>query len=404
MSEKEHKPATRLVEAGRRKEWTTAPGKPGGVVNPPVWRSSTHLYENVADLAKGRPNADGHFYYGRRGGPTQWALCDALTGLEEGADGTELFPSGVAAIAATLLALLKPGDELLLTDNAYEPTRTIAFGMLKRMGITTRTFDPMQPETLAEEITDKCKVVMLESPGSLTMEVCDVPSLTAIAREHGVLSVIDNTWASPLGFSPLAHGCDVSIMSLTKHVGGHSDLMMGSASAAAPVIERIRLQAQYMGQVVSPDDAALALRGLRTMGVRLKRTTSSALEIAKWLESRSEVAAVLCPMLPGAPGHDLWRRDFTGGCGLFSFIFAEADKAARGRFIDSLDLFGIGFSWGGYESLIIPADPERIRDHHTWPQSIDHGSGLGVRLAIGLEDPSDLIRDLEDGFAAMETK
>ncbi|WP_271077179.1 cystathionine beta-lyase [Aurantiacibacter sp. MUD61] len=404
MSDKKHKPATRLVEAGRLKEWTTAPGKPGGVVNPPVWRSSTHLYEDVADLAKGRPNADGHFYYGRRGGPTQWALADALTGLEEGADGTELFPSGVAAIAATLLALLKPGDELLLTDNAYEPTRAIAFGMLRRMGIATRTFDPMQPETLAEAISDKSQVVMLESPGSLTMEVCDVPALTAIAREHGVLSVIDNTWASPLGFSALAHGCDVSIMSLTKHIGGHSDLMMGSASAAAPIIERIRLQAQYMGQVVSPDDAALALRGLRTMGLRLEKTTSSALEISKWLESRDEVSAVLCPMLPGAPGHDLWKRDFTGGCGLFSFIFAVADKAARGRFIDALELFGIGFSWGGYESLIIPADPARIRDHHAWPQGVDHGSGLGVRLAIGLEDPSDLIRDLENGFAAMETK
>ncbi|MDE1466925.1 cystathionine beta-lyase [Aurantiacibacter sp. D1-12] len=402
MSKDDHKPATRLVEAGRRKEWTTAPGKPGGVVNPPVWRSSTHLYEDVADLAKGRPNADGHFYYGRRGGPTQWALADALTGLEPGADGTELFPSGVAAIACTLLALLEPGDELLFTDNAYEPTRMIALGMLKRMGISARSFDPLDPKGFADAIGEKTKVVMLESPGSLTMEVCDIPILTAIAREHGVLSMVDNTWASPLGFASLQHGCDVSVMSLTKHVGGHSDLMMGSASAAKPVIERIRLQSQYMGQVVSPDDAALALRGLRTMGLRLEKTTSSALEISKWLEWRDEVSAVLCPMLPGAPGHDLWKRDFTGGCGLFSFVFRNADKKARERFIDALDLFGIGFSWGGYESLAIPVDPDRIRDHQAWPAGVDHGSGLGVRLAIGLEDPSDLIRDLECGFAAME--
>lgn len=402
MREKEHKPATRLVEAGRRKEWTSAPGKPGGVVNPPVWRSSTHLYENVADLAKGRPNEDGHFYYGRRGGPTQWALCDALTSLEPGADGTELFPSGVAAIACTLLALLEPGDELLFSDNAYEPTRSIALGMLKRMGIVARSFDPLSPQALASHFNKKTKVILLESPGSLTMEVCDVPALTAIAREHGVLSVIDNTWASAMGFAALEHGCDASIMSLTKHVGGHSDLMMGSVSAAKPVIERIRLQSQYLGQVVSPDDAALALRGLRTMGVRLEASTSSALEIAKWLESRAEVSAVLCPMLPGAPGHDLWQRDFSGGCGLFSFILADADKAARGRFIDALELFGIGFSWGGYESLAIPADPARIRDHNSWPPGADHGSGLGVRLSIGLEDPSDLIRDLESGFAAME--
>ncbi len=404
MSEKDHKPATRLVEAGRSKQWTSVPGAKGSVVNPPVWRGSTHLYDDMADLAKGRPNADGHFYYGRRGGPTQWALADALTQLEPGADGTELFPSGVAAIACTLLALLKPGDELLVTDNVYEPTRNIALGMLARFDITARPFDPMQPDKLAGMIGDNTRAIMLESPGSLTMEVCDVPALAAIAREHGVLSVLDNTWASPLGFPALAHGCDVSVMSLTKHVGGHSDVMMGSVAARKPLIEQIRRHAQYMGQVVSPDDAALALRGLRTMDVRLQKTTSSALEVSKWLESRPEVSAVLCPMLPGSPGHDLWKRDFSGGCGLFSFIFRAADVAARARFVDALDLFGIGFSWGGYESLAIPVDPGRIRDCNTWPPGVDSGSGLGVRLAIGLEDPSDLIRDLESGFFAMETR
>ncbi len=404
MSDDKQKPATRLVEVGRRKEWTTAPGKSGGVVNPPVWRGSTHLYEDVADLAKGRPNADGHFYYGRRGGPTQWALADALTDLEPGADGTELFPSGVAAIACTLLALLQPGDELLFADNAYEPTRTIALGLLKRMGINARSFDPLDPDSFAQAIGESTKVVMLESPGSLTMEVCDIPALTAIARERGVISVIDNTWASSLGFAALQHGCEVSVMSLTKHVGGHSDLMMGSASAAKPIIERIRLQSQYMGQVVSPDDAALALRGLRTMGVRLEKSTSSALEISKWLQMRREVSAVLCPMLPDTPGHNLWQRDFTGGCGLFSFIFRSADKKSRGQFIDALNLFGIGFSWGGYESLTVPVDPDRVRDHRAWPVGVDQGSGLGVRLSIGLEDPTDLIRDLESGFAAMENE
>ncbi|WP_340587063.1 cystathionine beta-lyase [Erythrobacter alti] len=401
MSEKDHKPATKLVEAGRRKEWTSAPGQKGGVVNPPVWRSSTHLYEDTADLAKGRPNADGHFYYGRRGGPTQWALADALTELEPGADGTELFPSGVAAIGCTLMALLAPGDELLFTDNAYEPTRSIAMGMLERFGISARPFDPLDPDGLAAMIGNRTRAVLLESPGSLTMEVCDVPALAEVAREKNLVSIIDNTWASPLGFPALQHGCDVSIMSLTKHVGGHSDLMMGSVSARKPLIGRIRQHSQYMGQVVSPDDAALALRGLRTMQVRLDRTTSSALEISKWLESREEVSAVLCPMLPGAPGHELWKRDFAGGCGLFSFIFRDADKSSRARFIDELDLFGIGFSWGGYESLIIPVDPGRIRDHHEWPPGIDSGCGLGVRLAIGLEDSQDLIADLERGFAAM---
>jgi cystathionine beta-lyase len=404
MNDKPLKPATQAVEAGRRRAWTSVPGQPGGVVNPPVWRASTHLYADSADLAGGRPNADGHFYYGRRGGPTQWALADALTALEPGADGTELFPSGVAAIACTLLALLRPGDELLFTDNAYEPSRTIAFGLLRQFGIAARAFDPLDVAGFAETIGANTKVVLLESPGSLTMEVCDVPALAAMARERGVLSVLDNTWASPLGFPALKHGCDVSVMSLTKHVGGHSDLMLGSASAARPVLDQIRRQAQLMGQVVSPDDAALALRGLRSMPLRLERSSASAVQIATWLATRPEIAAVLCPMLPGSPDHALWRRDFSGGCGLFSFVLASGfDTPARARFIDALELFGIGYSWGGYESLVVPFDPAPIHTLRPWPPGVDHGSGLGVRLSIGLEEPLDLIADLERGLAAMGT-
>lgn len=395
MSNEDHKPATRLVEAGRRPEWVAIPGQPGGVVNPPVWRASTHLYDNSADLAKGRPNEPGHFYYGRRGGPTQWALADALTALEPGAEGTELFPSGVAAIAATLLALLRPGDEVLFADNVYEPTRNIALTLLRQYGVTARAFDPLDPAGFAAMLGANTKVAMLENPGSLTMEVCDIPALAAIAREHGVLTVLDNTWATGMGFAALAHGCDVSLMSLTKHVGGHSDLMLGSVSAAAPVIGRIRRQTQLMGQVVSPDDASLALRGLRTMGVRLERSTASALKIAHWLAARPEVGAVMCPMLPGSPGHDLWARDFNGGCGLFSFTLAQPDAAARARLIDTLQLFGIGFSWGGFESLVIPFDPAAIRTHRPLPP------GAGVRLSIGLEDADDLIADLERGLAAL---
>ncbi|MFB0613589.1 cystathionine beta-lyase [Aurantiacibacter poecillastricola] len=393
--------ATRLVEAGRKREWVSTPGTKGAVVNPPVWRASTHLYENSEDLVGGRPNEDGHFYYGRRGGPTQWALADALTELEPGADGTELFPSGVAALACTLMAVLRPGDELLVTDNVYEPTRNIALSMLRQFGITARPFDPLDPDAFAAMIGEKTKAVMLENPGSLTLEVCDIPALTAIARDRGVLSIIDNTWATPLGFPALQHGCDITVMSLTKHVGGHSDLMMGSASAAKPVINRVRRQAQFMGQVVSPDDAALALRGLRTMSLRLERTASTALAVAQWLSSRTEVAAVLCPMLPGAPGHELWQRDFAGGCGLFSFVLKDADIAARARLIDALELFGIGFSWGGFESLAIPFDPAPVHTLRPWPPGIDEGSGLGVRLSIGLEDADDLIGDLDRGFAAM---
>ncbi len=227
---------------------------------PPVWRGSTHLYADSADLARGRPNEDGHFYYGRRGSPTQWALAEALTELEPGAHGTLLYPSGVAAIAGALLGVLETGDVLLMTDNAYEPSRVMARNLLAPLGIETRFFDPLDRHGFAELFDARTKAVLLESPGSLTMELCDVPALAGVAREHGAVSLLDNTWASPLGFAALGHGCDASIMSLTKHVGGHSDLMMGSVAAGEELYTRLRLKAQALGAVVSPDDAALALR------------------------------------------------------------------------------------------------------------------------------------------------
>src|SRR5690606_24421784 len=315
--------ATRLVEAGRRPEWTRP------VVNPPIWRGSTHLYADSADLARGRPNEDGHFYYGRRGSPTQWALADALTELEPGAFATLLYPSGVAAIAGALLGVLESGDTLLMTDNAYEPSRAMAKNLLAPLGIETRFFDPLDVEGFATHFEERTKAVLLESPGSLTMEVCDIPTLAEIARHHGALSLVDNTWASPLGFPALERGCDITIMSLTKHVGGHSDLMMGSVAAGEELYARLRAKNQTLGHVVSPDDAALALRGLRTLGLRLEREAASALKVAEWLAGRPEVARVLCPMLPGAPGHALWSRDFTGGCGLFSFVFEGRSPGLR---------------------------------------------------------------------------
>ncbi|MFA7594752.1 MAG: cystathionine beta-lyase [Novosphingobium sp.] len=389
--------ATRLVLAGRRSEWT------GAVVNPPVWRASTHLYEDSADLARGRANADGEFYYGRRGAPTQWALAEALTELEPGAAGTVLYPSGVAAIAGAFLSVLRAGDVLLITDNAYHPSRAMADGLLKRFGVETRYFDPLDPEGFPALFCDRTRAVLFETPGSQTMEICDIPALAAIARERGAASLIDNTWASALGFPALERGCDMSIMALTKHVGGHSDLMMGSVSATQDHYRKLRLTSQSLGQIVSPDDAALALRGLRTLGLRLEKESASALKIAQWLSARPEIAHVLCPMLPGAPGHDLWKRDFTGGCGLFSIIFKGRDEAARARFMDALRLFGIGYSWGGFESLVIPVDPAGLRSVTSWPPpGWDGNDRLGIRLSIGLEDPDDLIRDLERGLQAME--
>ena len=389
-------PSTRLVTGGRRSEWT------GAAVNPPVWRASTILYDDTTALAEGpRTNEDGKFFYGRRGAPTQWALAEALTELEPGAAGTMLYPSGVAAIAGALMAVLKPGDVLLMTDNAYDPSRALGMGLLREFGIETRFFDPLSLEAFDAAVCPRSRAVLLESPGSLTMEVQDIPALAAIARARGLVTLVDNTWASPLGFPALSRGADIAVMSLTKHVGGHSDLMMGAATSGPEMYRKLRRTAQMLGQVVSPDDAALALRGLRTLGVRLERSAASALALAEWLRGRPEVAAVLCPMLPGAPGHELWRRDFTGGCGLFSFVFRGRDAAARNRFIDALALFGIGYSWGGYESLVVPVDPAPYRSVTPWPPTtFDPADRFGVRLSVGLEDPADLIADLEQAMAA----
>lgn len=348
-------------------------------------------------------NADGHFYYGRRGGPTQWALAEALTQLEPGAAGTMLYPSGVTAIAGALLTVLRPGDVLLMTDNAYEPSRAMGRGLLKDFGVETRWFDPLDVPAFAAAICDRSRAVLLEAPGSLTMEVADIPALCTVARSRGVVSLLDNTWASPLGFPALARGADIAIMSLTKHVGGHSDLMLGSASAGPQWYDALRRRAQGLGIVVSPDDAALALRGLRSMALRLERETASALAIARWLETRPEVARVLCPMLPGSPGHDHWARDFTGGCGLFSFVLRGGTAAARDGLIDALTLFGIGFSWGGFESLATPVDPAPLRTTSAWPlPGMDSADCFGIRLSIGLEEPADLIADLARALDSLD--
>lgn len=379
---------TRVVNAGRRPEWTQ------GIVNPPVWRASTILYDNVAHLraAAGR-DTHHRLFYGRRGTPTQWSLADALTELEPGAEATFLYPSGFAAVSAALLSVLSPGDELLLADSVYDPTRSFAAGFLKRFGIATRYYDPLVGGGISALIGDRTRAIFMESPGSLTFEVQDVPAIVAAAKARGVTTLLDNTWATPLLFPAIEKGVDLSILACTKYVVGHSDVMLGSVTAAPGHWERLRTTSFQLGQTASPDDAWLGARGLRSMAIRLKHHGEAALEIARWLETRPEVARVLHPALPSCPGHELFVRDFKGPAGLFGFVLAGGNDAARAALIDGLELFGIGYSWGGFESLAIPVDPERYRTATRWA-----AQGPAVRLQIGLEDPADLIADLAAGL------
>jgi len=387
-------PATRLVGAGRRPEWTSLPGQSGGIVNPPVWRASTILFDNVAHLRSAGHDMHQRLFYGRKGTPTAWALADALTALEPGAAGTMLYPSGVAAIAGALLALLKPGDQLLMVDSAYDPTRSMCDGLLADFGIETVFYDPLIGAGIDALITDRTAAIFLESPGSLTFEVQDVPAIVAVAKARDIPTLIDNSWATPLFFPALAMGVDIAILACTKYIVGHSDVMMGSVTANARWWPKVRGRAWGLGQVVSPDDAALTLRSLRTLAVRLDRHQASARILADWLAARPEVARVLHPALPDCPGHAAWARDFRGSSGLFSFVLACGGEAERAAFIDALRLFGIGYSWGGFESLALPVDPAWYRTARLW-----QAEGPVVRLHIGLEEPADLIADLESGLA-----
>lgn len=373
---------TRLVQAGRRREWTQR------IVNPPVWHASTILFDTVAEMEAARPEF-AEFQYGRNGTPTHWALAEALTQIEPGAAATRLYPSGAAAVAAALLSVLRAGDELLVVDSAYTPTRLLCDGLLKRYGVATRYYDPLVGGGIAELIGPATRAIFLESPGSLTFEVQDVPGICAVARERGIATLMDNTWATPLLFPAIARGCDVSILACTKYIGGHSDVMLGSVTVRPEFVKRLDATSRALGQTVAPDDAWLALRGLRTLELRLARHGESALTIARWLEEQPQVARILHPALPDCPGHEFWARDFLGASGLFAFVLNGGDKAARDRLIEDLALFGIGYSWGGFESLAVPADPERTRTATRW-----QAEGPAIRLSIGLEDPEDLIADL----------
>ena len=381
------KTETQLITTGRRKEWSH------GVVNPPVYRASTCLFETYAELRERctDPSAK-HLFYGRKGTPTQWALEEAITDLENG-EGTMLYPSGVAAITGALLSLVKAGDHILITDSAYEPTRSFADGLLHQMGVETEYYDPMIGGDITSLFRDNTRLVMTETPGSLTFEVQDLPAIITAAKKHDVRVVVDNTWATPLFLKPLDMGADISIHAVTKYIGGHSDIMLGSATANKRSFKALQRTAHQLGQTCSPDDAFLASRGIRTLAVRLRAHEENALKVAAWLKDRPEVARILHPAFADCPGHDIWQRDFAGSCGLFSVVLKGGDYADTAALVDEMKLFKMGFSWGGYESLILPSDPRGCRSVTPW-----QAEGPVVRLHIGLEDTDDLIAELEAGL------
>ena len=361
-------------------------------VGPPIQKGSTVLLPDAASLY----DDVNLVTYGRQGLSAQFALEAALAELE-GAAGVSLYPSGLAALTGALLAVLKAGDEVLVSDVVYKPSRRFCDRVLTRFGMSVRYFDPRQPpEALVGSATEATRLILMESPGSLSFEVQDVPRVAELARARGILTAADNTWGAGYLFKPLEHGVDLSIQALTKYVGGHSDLFMGSAAAKQPKLVRALSDGVInLGWSVSGEDAYTMLRGLRTLPTRLARHQASGLAVAQWLRGRPEVVRVFHPALPGAPDHELWARDYSGACGLFGFSLKPAPKAAVDAFLDALALFGLGFSWGGFESLAIACDPQLvIRDVQR-----DYGGPL-IRLHVGLEHPDDLIADLERGFSA----
>jgi len=377
---------TLLVHRGRNPEDNY------GIVNPPVYHASTVTSPTMADFqAKEKKGFEG-VQYGRTGTPTTFALEEAVTALY-GGHRTVAVSSGLAAISVSMLAMLKQGDHALVADTVYGPTRVrTCDGLLKRSGVDVTYFDPAQG--IAGLIRPETRVVFIETPGSLTFEMLDVPAVAAEARDAGAMVLMDNTWATPLFFRPLDHGVDIVIEAATKYISGHADVMLGTITVSTEdLFQRIKWTANALGNCPGPDDCYLGLRGLRTLSVRLERHQRNALKVSEWLQARPEVDRVLYPALPDDPGHDVWKRDFSGASGLFGIILKDVPKDAVAAMLDGMDLFAMGASWGGYESLMIPTDPGRVRSATEWSPA-----GPSLRLHIGLEDPDDLIEDLEKGL------
>jgi cystathionine beta-lyase len=385
------RPATAVAHLGRD------PKQHLGAVNTPVYRASTILFDTVADLEAAERGAYPGITYGLHGLPTVRDLQSAVAALE-GAHAALAVPSGLAAITLALLATARPGDHLLVTDSVYGPTRRFCEQQLKRFGVEVSYYDPLAGAAIEREFRPNTRIVFTESPGSLTFEVQDLPAIAAVAHGRGALVLLDNTWATPLGFAAFAHGVDIALHAGTKYLGGHSDVLVGLVTCSEQTFPQLHRLWTDMGVAASSDDCFLALRGLRTLAVRLERQTQSALAIARWLRDRPEVDEVIFPALEGSRGHELWRRDFSGACGLFGVILKPVAKARVDALLDGMRLFRMGWSWGGFESLIIPAHPERTRTATRW-----EARGPYLRLHVGLEDPQDLTADLADGLGRLRS-
>jgi len=384
-----YRPATEVAHAGRD------PRRYLGAVNTPVFRASTILLPTMADLERASRGEYPGLSYGLHGLPTVTDFQRALAVLE-GGHAALAVPSGLTATTLPLLALLKPGDHLLVTDAVYGPTRRFCDNHLRRLGMDVGYYDPLAGAAIVDAFRPNTKLVFAESPGSLTFEVQDIRAIADAAHERGVRVVLDNTWATPLGFRAFDHGVDVSVHAATKYIGGHSDVLLGAIVANADTFPALHRLWTDMGVTPSSDDCFLGLRGLRTLGVRMQRHEASAREIATWLVARPEVREVLYPALPGDRGHALWKRDFRGASGLFGVVLQPVDGAAIGRMLDGMRIFGMGWSWGGFESLLIPTWPERARTVTRWSPG-----GPSLRVHVGLEDPQDLIEDLDAGLARL---
>jgi cystathionine beta-lyase len=388
-SKRKRRPATEVAHLGRD------PKQHLGAVNTPVYHATTILFDTVAELEAAERGERPGVSYGLHGLPTVTDLQAAMAALE-GGHASLAVASGLAAITLALLGTTRAGDHVLITDAVYGPTRRFCDNQLKRFGVEVSYYDPLAGASIERHFKSNTRVVFAESPGSLTFEVQDVPAIAAAAHRRGALVMLDNTWATPLGFPAFARGVDISLHAGTKYVGGHSDVLVGvitCSEATFPALHRLWTD---MGVALSSDDAFLALRGLRTLAVRLERHTQSALTIARWLQDRPEVDEVIFPALPGSRGHELWKRDFTGACGLFGVMLKPVAKARVDAMLDGMRLFKMGWSWGGFESLIIPANVQRAKRTIRWD-----APGPYLRLHVGLEDAQDLIADLEDGFARL---